>query len=124
MYIHIYEKLHPGINGGGVKRCLGEYKAGPRNNFKAAQHLHEVYHSNRRGYGTIGCGSCWAELDHQSFDMSRLVEPWGCEDTKELHRHEFDKNHNDKRRRTIPTELIIEQIEWERSPRNPANYTN
>lgn len=66
MSITIKTRLHEGIyksEGGGQTRVVRECSTGPRNLLKAIAELHEIRASNRRGYGNVGCGRSWLEID-------------------------------------------------------------
>lgn len=66
MSITIKTHLHEGIyksSGGGETRTHYEWTTGPRNLLKAVNTLHEHRADMVRGYGNIGCGGSWLEID-------------------------------------------------------------
>lgn len=66
MAITIKTRLHESIyksHGGGQTHVEAEYATGPRNLIKAIAELKEIRASNCRGYGNIGCGYSWLEID-------------------------------------------------------------
>lgn len=66
MTITIKTHLDSGIYkscGGGETRSHYEFSTGPRNLLKAINTLYEHRKSMERGYGNIGCGSSWLEID-------------------------------------------------------------
>ena len=64
--IVIKTRLDDGIyksHGGGEEVIQNTYHLGPINLLKAFRELDEIQSSNIRGYGSIGAGSSWIEID-------------------------------------------------------------
>ena len=77
MSIIIKTRLNAGIYkscGGGETRVHHEWATGPRNLIKAIQKLEEHRKEMRDGYGNIGCGSSWMEIDGVEVDQFDLDE--------------------------------------------------
>lgn len=75
--ITLHTRLNSGIYkscGGGEDRIVGTWNCGPANLLKALDALHEERQSNIRGYGNIGCGRSWLEIDGEFFDADQLVD--------------------------------------------------
>lgn len=71
MAITIKTRLHEGIyksDGGGEVRIKYEFATGPRNLLKAIKTLHEHRGTMARGFGNIGCGVSWLEIDGQQIE--------------------------------------------------------
>lgn len=77
MTITIKTKLSEGIyksSGGGETRTHYEFTTGPRNLLKAIEHLGKHRSDMVNGYGNIGCGRSWLEIDGQP------IHPYDLED--------------------------------------------
>ncbi|MFM6986614.1 MAG: hypothetical protein ACKOXG_10855 [Arenimonas sp.] len=77
MSIIIKTRLNAGIYkscGGGETRVHYEWATGPRNLLKAIAKLGEHRKAMRDGYGNIGCGSSWMEIDGVEVDQFDLDE--------------------------------------------------
>lgn len=75
--ITIKTRLNSGIyksNGGGETRTHYSYAVGPRNLLKAIDQLHAHRKEMRNGYGNIGCGMSWLEIDGVEVDDYELNE--------------------------------------------------
>lgn len=75
MKIEIKTRLHKGIyksSGGGQTQTIYSLKAGPRNLLKALTLLTEEREAMVRGYGNIGCGNTWMEINGEEVDDSWL----------------------------------------------------
>lgn len=75
MTITIKTHLNSGIHksdGGGETRTHYEFSTGPRNLLKAIETLHDHRKSMERGYGNIGCGRSWLEIDGQAIHFYDL----------------------------------------------------
>lgn len=73
--ITLHTRLNDGIHksdGGGQDRIIQIWNLGPLNMLKAIGALHRERKSNKRGYGNIGCGRSWIEIDGQVFDETEL----------------------------------------------------
>lgn len=97
MSITIKTHLHEGIyksEGGGQTRVVAEYSTGPRNLIRAIAELSEIRASNRRGYGNIGCGRSWLEIDgvalthwhEEEMNADLIEEEMRCYRRGDLHR--------------------------------------
>ncbi|WP_133178994.1 hypothetical protein [Shewanella decolorationis] len=77
--ITIKTKLNSGIyqsEGGGEVRTHYSFNTNPRNLLKACKLLGEHKNSMKNGYGNIGCGRSWLEVDDQcihEFDINTVV---------------------------------------------------
>lgn len=80
MTISLKTKLDSGIyksSGGGEVVTHYEFKTGPANLCKAIRVLSSHRKSMVRGYGNIGCGRSWLEIDgHQihDYDLQDVIE--------------------------------------------------
>ena len=73
--ITLHTQLNSGIYkscGGGQNVIVSSWNCGPANLLKALNALHEERQSNVRGYGNIGCGKSWLEIDGAFFDATAL----------------------------------------------------
>ena len=73
--ITLHTRLNSGIyksHGGGQDVTVRNWNCGPANLLKALDALYEKLQSNIRGYGNIGCGSSWIEIDGEFFDATAL----------------------------------------------------
>lgn len=79
MTITIKTKLHDGIyksSGGGEVRTHYEFSTGPRNLIKAIETLADHQDEMAAGYGNIGCGRSWLEIDGMvihRFDLDEVA---------------------------------------------------
>lgn len=80
--IVIKTHLHSGISGGGESRVVAEWNHGPLNLLKASKDLDERIASNKRSYGSIGCGRSWIEIDGTAINDDEL--PATLADAKQL----------------------------------------
>ncbi|MHB1441081.1 MAG: hypothetical protein ACYCSO_10165 [Cuniculiplasma sp.] len=74
--ITLHTRLNSGIyksHGGGQDVTVSNWNCGPANLLKALDSLYEERQSNIRGYGNIGCGSSWLEIDGEYFERPRLM---------------------------------------------------
>lgn len=77
--ITIKTKLNSGIyqsEGGGEVRTHYSFNTNPRNLLKACKLLGEHKNSMKNGYGNIGCGRSWLEIDGQwihQFDIEAVT---------------------------------------------------
>lgn len=77
MAITIKTRLHDGIyksDGGGEVRIKYKFATGPRNLLKAIKTLHEHRTNMVLGFGNIGCGVSWLEIDGQRIDWVDLED--------------------------------------------------
>ncbi len=78
--ITIKTKLDDGIyasHGGGQIKTHYEFTAGPRNLVKAIETLHEHREEMKRGFGNIGCGHSWMEINGKQvnlYDMEDVMK--------------------------------------------------
>jgi hypothetical protein len=63
MAIELKRRLHPGIEGGGYTATIKTWATGPRNLLRAVEALYDLREESRRGYGNIGCGASWLEIE-------------------------------------------------------------
>ena len=80
MAITIHTRLHEGIyrsSGGGQDRVVASFATGPRNLLKGISTLAEERASNVRGFGNIGCGKTWLEIDGVAVDGFDLDDVMG-----------------------------------------------
>ena len=73
--ITLHTRLNSSIyesHGGGQDVIVDTWNIGPANLLKAVDALREKIRSNIRGYGNIGCGRSWLEIDGESFDPFEL----------------------------------------------------
>lgn len=77
MTITIKTRLDSGIyksSGGGETCTHYEFATGPRNLLKAIVTLGEHSKDMERGYGNIGCGRSWLEIDGQAIHRYDLED--------------------------------------------------
>jgi hypothetical protein len=75
--ITLHTRLHSGIyesQGGGLDRVINEWNLGPLNLLKAIKSLYDERQSNLLGYGNIGCGYSWLEINGNRFDENDLID--------------------------------------------------
>jgi len=96
--ITLHTRLNSGIyesHGGGQDVTVRNWNCGPANLLKALDALYEERQSNIRGYGNIGCGSSWLEIDGEFFDATALNYEIQFEqyirDDKDFHRAPLSK---------------------------------
>lgn len=83
--IAIKTRLHSGIyksSGGGETRTHYTWATGPRNLLTAIATLAEHRKAMREGYGNVGCGSTWLEIDGVEVEDNDLRE--AATDDREL----------------------------------------
>lgn len=106
--ITIKTKLASGIyksDGGGEVRTHYEFSTGPRNLMKAIETLYEHRKSMERGYGNIGCGHSWLEIDGveiRTFDLDDVMRD-DAEACGERRPSAFIKTRTEKARGLIET---------------------
>lgn len=106
--ITIKTKLAAGIyksDGGGEVRTHYEFSTGPRNLMKAIDALYEHRSSMERGYGNIGCGRSWLEIDGVeigNFDLDDVMRD-DAEAYGERRPSAFIKTRTEKARGLIET---------------------
>ena len=75
--ITIKTKLNDGIyasQGGGKIVTHHEFTAGPRNLVKAIETLHAHREEMKRGFGNIGRGHSWMEIDGKEVDQYEMED--------------------------------------------------
>lgn len=73
--ITLHTRLNDGIyksQGGGQDIIVSSWICGPLNLLKALAALHAERQSNIRGYGNIGCGASWLEIDGEFLDATAI----------------------------------------------------
>lgn len=73
--ITLHTRPHSSIyksHGGGEDRIVDTWNCGTANLLKAIDALHEVRRTNILGYGNVGCGRSWLEIDGEFFDETEL----------------------------------------------------